>query len=146
MFLIIRCFLGLSTLENMYDLNQHCPAHGKFGEGHIRRHSFYITRQGNSYLGRKTACQAREQGYLAGNMSLMMCFYNFLRPHSALRCGNETRTPAMQAGLASKRLSFRDVFTSRVVLFLCLIFLVVTQRGKTNKRTRNGPSPLTTVT
>ncbi len=27
-------------------LNQHCPAHGRFGEGNIKLHSFYTTRQG----------------------------------------------------------------------------------------------------
>ena len=31
-------------------------------------------------------------------------------PHRALKFGREVRTPAMQAGLVSKRLSFRDVF------------------------------------
>ena len=37
---------------------------------------------------------------------------NFLRPHSALRFGKVTRAPAMQAGLTTKRLSFRDIFTA----------------------------------
>jgi hypothetical protein len=36
-----------------------------------------------------------------------------MRPHSALRFGKATRTPAMQAGLATKRLTFRDIFTAR---------------------------------
>ena len=35
--------------------------------------------------------------------------YNFVRPHKALRFGREIRTPAMQAGLAKRRLTFRDV-------------------------------------
>ena len=38
-----------------------------------------------------------------------------MRPHSPLRFGKVARTPAMQAGLASKQLSFRDIFTARDV-------------------------------
>jgi hypothetical protein len=34
-----------------------------------------------------------------------------MRPHGALKYGRETWTPAMQAGLASRKLSFRDIFT-----------------------------------
>ena len=93
--------------------------------------SFFLTiRRGNSYLQRKTASHAREPDLLDGSMALQMCHYNFIRPHSALRFGKETRTPAMQAGIVSKKLSFRDIFTSREVLFLCLIFWVLIQRKK----------------
>ena len=87
-------------------------------------------RRGNSYLQRKTASHARETGHLDGSLALQMCHYNFIRPHMALKFGKETRTPAMQAGIVSKKLSFRDVFTSREVLFLCLLFLVLIQREK----------------
>jgi hypothetical protein len=43
-----------------------------------------------------------------------------------VKFGLEMRTPAMQAGLARKRLTFRDVFMSmllflRLVLTVCLI-------------------------
>ena len=34
-------------------------------------------------------------------------------PHSTLRLGKVTRTPAMQAGLAAKRLTFSHIFTAR---------------------------------
>ena len=46
--------------------------------------------------------------------------YNFVRPHRALRFGRATRTPAMQAGLATRRLTLRDIFVSvrRVVWWL----------------------------
>ena len=54
----------------------------------------------------------------------MMTFYNFLRLHSALKFGKTIRTPTMQAGLANRRLSFRDVFTSEVVMLLFLIVAV----------------------
>jgi hypothetical protein len=32
-----------------------------------------------------------------------------------MRVGKVTRTPAMQAGLATKQLSFRDIFSARYV-------------------------------
>jgi hypothetical protein len=43
---------------------------------------------------------------------LLRCYYNFVRPHRALKFGLEIRTPAMQAGLVSKRFSFREVFVA----------------------------------
>ena len=48
------------------------------------------------------------------------CYYNFVRPHGALKFGRETRTPAMQAGLATRRLTLRDIFVflRRVVSWL----------------------------
>jgi len=108
----------------------------------IERHNLTI-RQGSSYLTRRAACHAKEQEYLDGNMALLMCYYNFIRPHSALKCGHEIRTPAMQAGLVSKKLRFRDVFTSRVVLFLCLIALALVRLMKC--RTGTIRTELTTV-
>jgi hypothetical protein len=63
--------------------------------------------------------------FLAGHMALLMVYYNFLRPHSALKFGTTLRTPAIQAGLADRRLSFRDVFTSREALFLVVVILVL---------------------
>lgn len=49
---------------------------------------------------------------------MVRCHYNFLRPHRALKFGKQTKTPAMQAGLAIERLSFREVFLRRM---LCLV-------------------------
>lgn len=99
----------------------------------VERHNLTI-RQGSSYLGRRTACHARDRDHLDGNMALLMCHYNFIRPHSALKFGKETRTPAMQAGIVAKKLTFRDIFTRRELLFLCLlVWLLVLQE----KLTRN---------
>ena len=67
-------------------------------------------RQGSAYLFRRTICHARWKERLEDHLELLRCYYNFLRPHRALKFGLEIRTPAMQAGLASKRLSFREVF------------------------------------
>ena len=46
------------------------------------------------------------------HLELLRCYYNFVRPHGALKFGRETRTPAMQAGLATRRLTLRDIFVS----------------------------------
>ena len=69
-------------------------------------------RQGSAYLRRKTPCHARRREYLDQHLELLRCYYNFVRPHRALKFGQETRTPAMQAGLVSRRLSFREIFLS----------------------------------
>ena len=52
--------------------------------------------------------------------------YNFVRPHSALRFGRETRTPAMQAGLVSTRLALSDIFTTGRVTLRMLVAVIVT--------------------
>ncbi len=90
----------------------------------IERHNLTI-RQGCSYLGRRTPCHARRTEFLEGQVALLMAYYNFLRPHRALKFGTTIRTPAMQAGLTKKRLSFRNVFTSRAAFFLFVLMMVV---------------------
>ncbi len=84
-------------------------------------------RQGCAYLGRRTACHSRHKDLLAHNLALQMCYYNFVRPHSALRFGGETRTPAMQAGLVKKRLSFREIFMTMGIVFWCICMLLKNQ-------------------
>ena len=77
-------------------------------------------RQSSAYLSRRTLSHARSTDTLEAHLELLRCYYNFVRPHGALKFGRETRTPAMQAGLASRRLTFRDIFESprRVVWWL----------------------------
>ena len=86
----------------------------------VERHNLTI-RQGSSYLRRRTACHARQTSALKDHLELLQLHYNFIRPHSALKFGREVRTPAMQAGLASRRLSFRDVFSRVLAIILCLV-------------------------
>jgi len=69
-------------------------------------------RQGSAYLSRRTLSHARATDTLDAHLELLRCYYNFVRPHGALRFGRETRTPAMQAGLATRRLTLRDIFVS----------------------------------
>ena len=80
-------------------------------------------RQGSAYLRRRSPAHARQGECLAGQLELLRCYYNFVRPHMALRFGREVRTPAMQAGLVARRLSFRDVFTAVAVFFSFLVAL-----------------------
>ena len=70
-------------------------------------------RQGSSYLGRRTICQARWKQCLNDHLELLRCHYNFVRPHRALKFGREVRTPARQAGLTKRALTLREIFSSR---------------------------------
>ena len=77
-------------------------------------------RQRSAYLSRRTLSHARATDTLEAHLDLLRCYYNFVRPHGALKFGRETRTPAMQAGLATRRLTLRDIFVflRRVVSWL----------------------------
>jgi len=81
-------------------------------------------RQGSAYLSRRSPCHARSHEHLEGHLELLRCYYNFVRPHRGLKFGKQMRTPAMQAGLASRRLTFREVFTSAptILLFVVIVF------------------------
>jgi hypothetical protein len=41
-----------------------------------------------------------------------------MRPHRALKFGGEMRTPAMQAGLTTRRLTLREIFPSAMALWV----------------------------
>ena len=71
-------------------------------------------RQGSAYLGRRTICQARWKERLEDHLELFRCYYNFIRPHRALKFGREVRTPAMQAGLTRRQLTFREIFEAGI--------------------------------
>ena len=69
-------------------------------------------RQSCAYLGRRVLAHARSGPRLQELLELVRCSYNFVRRHRALKFGREMRTPAMQAGLTSRRLVWRQIFTS----------------------------------
>ena len=73
-------------------------------------------RQGSAYLARRTLCYARRTERPETHLELLRCYDNFVRPHRALKFGREVRTPAMQAGLAKRRLTLREIFSSTTVL------------------------------
>jgi transposase-like protein/IS1 family transposase len=93
-------------------------------------------RQGSAYLFRRTICHARWKERLEDHLELLRCHYNFVRPHRALKFGPEIRTPAMQAGLISKRLSFREVFVAapESILFVIVFIDVTVKLGGISER------------
>ena len=78
-------------------------------------------RQGSAYLSRRTLAHARSEDKLEEHLELLRCHYNFVRPHGALKFGREVRTPAMQAGLATRRLTFREVFVGQPPSLLIVV-------------------------
>ena len=89
----------------------------------IERLNLFI-RQGSAYLHRRAPCHARGEDQLRGHVELLSCHYNFVRPHRSLQFGRETRTPAMQAGLVSTRMNWRDIFTARGLSLRILVAVV----------------------
>ena len=88
-------------------------------------------RQGSAYLSRRSPCHARSREHLDDHLELLRCYYNFVRPHMALKFGRQMLTPAMQAGLVSKRLTFREIFTAVATLFLCVVILMFCESSQT---------------
>ncbi len=87
-----------------------------------------IIRYSSAYLCRRMICQMRWKERLEDHLELFRCYYNFIRPHRALKFGLEIRTLAMQAGLVAKRLSFRDVFVAvpeRILFVIVFIDAIV---------------------
>ena len=75
-------------------------------------------RQGSAYLFRRTICHARWKERLEDHLELLRCYYNFVRPHRALKFGCEVRSPAMQVGLTTRRLTLREIFPPAMLLWL----------------------------
>ncbi|MFT7484962.1 MAG: hypothetical protein ACI9F9_000808 [Candidatus Paceibacteria bacterium] len=72
-----------------------------------------IIRRGSPYLTWRSPCHARKKRTIDDHLELLRNCYNFGRPHGSLKFGEAVRTPAMKAMLATKRLSFRGIFTTR---------------------------------
>ena len=66
-------------------------------------------RRSCAYLQRRTNSHPRKLQKLAGQLDLMRCWYNFIRPHQGLKFGGKCRRPAQQAGLAKRPLRFLDL-------------------------------------
>ncbi len=87
----------------------------------VERHNLSI-RRGCSYLNRKTPAHARRTDRLDQQLDLYRCYYNFARPHMALKFGTLYKTPAMQAGLTDRLWTFRQIFMA-TSSFVVAIFL-----------------------
>ena len=82
-------------------------------------------RQGAAYLCRRALSHARSTARLDDHLELLRCHYSFLRPHRSLKFGSEMRTPAIQAGLTSRRLTFREISSSTGVLLALGVLVLV---------------------
>jgi transposase-like protein/IS1 family transposase len=71
-------------------------------------------RQSLAYVRRRSPAHARNDRRLDEDLDLVQCYYNFVRRHLGLKFGQVCKTPAMQAGLAVRPLSFRDIFDAVV--------------------------------
>ena len=73
---------------------------------------------------------------MENHLSLIQCYYNFIRPHIALKFGKEIRTPAMQAGIVKRKLSFRDIFTWKWEFCFAAVYIFkIEVRWKVDLRT-----------
>jgi hypothetical protein len=53
----------------------------------------------------------RSERCLSEAIDILRCYYNFVRPHSRLALGKTALTPAMQAKIFDRPLSFREIFS-----------------------------------
>ena len=90
--------------------------------------------QGSAYLCRRLLCHSRWSTRLEEQLELLRCQYSFVGSHRPLKFGKEMRTPAMQACLAKRPLTLRDVFCSRgpVARRTILIVVIDLRRGALN--------------
>jgi len=133
-----RWSLLLGSDEQLDDALFRSEDSSKLNAAFIERLNLTL-RQGSAYLARRSPCHARCPERLEGQLELLRCYYNFVRPHRGLKFGQEMRTPAVQAGLASRKLTFREIFTSAaVVLLFVLIVLKHHRRFDRVKSCRKG--------
>ena len=112
--------LLLGTKSELEEALFHSEDSSTLNTSFVERHNLTI-RQSSAYLGRRTPSHARCIDFLTGHIALTMMYYNFVRPHMALKFGKMVKTPAMQAGLVTKRLSFREIFTAFFLFFLIAV-------------------------
>jgi transposase-like protein/IS1 family transposase len=96
---------------------RHSEDSSKLNTSFVERLNLTI-RQGSAYLFRRTICHARWKERLEDQLELLRCYYNFVRPHRALKFACEVRTPAMQAGLTTRRLTLREIFPPAMLPWL----------------------------
>ena len=108
----------------------------KLNTSFIERQNLTV-RHGSAYLCRRSLCHAKSGERLVHHLELQRCYQNFVRRHSALQFGPVTRTPAMQAGLATRALTFREIFLlAMVAVFLEIERLWTSEQLKVENRLR----------
>ncbi len=102
--------LVLGTPAELERALARCEDSKKPNTAYIERLNLFL-RRACSYLHRRTPGKMRKPARLENALEILRLYYNFIRPHSSLRFGKVTRTPAMQAGLFDRPLTFREVFS-----------------------------------
>ncbi len=93
----------------------------------VERHNLTV-RRGRAYLHRRTTAHARRGVRLREQLDLLRCHYNFIRTHMALKFGTMYKTPAMQAGLTHRPLTFRRIFMAEAAGTYFAVIVVVESR------------------
>ena len=93
--------------------NSKCEYHGLPGLGNVIRYGFARIKRG------------RRGDRLGEQLELLRCHYNFIRTHMALKFGTMYKTPAMQAGLTDRPLTFRTNFMVEAVVRNFFVITVV---------------------
>ena len=76
-------------------------------------------------------CYTKLLRALAEQLDFQGCYYNFMRPHLALKFGNQIWTPAMMAGIMKRKLSWRDVLNHS---FLAIMLVLLADRDVQENR------------
>ena len=88
--------------------------YGLFQKGRVLAQDGVMTIETARRASLEFVCVFGQDG-LDEHLELFRCYYNFVRSHGALKFGREIRTPAMQAGLTTRRLTFRDIFLATTI-------------------------------
>lgn len=102
--------LLLGTAEQLERARRRSEDSKKANTAYIERLNLFL-RRACSYLQRRNPGAVRNPRRLDDALEVLRVYYNFIRPHSSLRFGSVTRTPAMQAGIFRRALTFREVFS-----------------------------------
>ena len=111
----------LGSKQQIEDALENSEDPEKINTSFIERLNLTI-RRNVSYLHSKTPAHARYANRLAGQLELQRCYYNFMRPHMAFKFGIETYTPAGMAGIADRKLSWREIIEGKSAKLLLVIF------------------------
>jgi transposase-like protein len=97
------------TSWQLESVRERCTASRKINTSFIERLNLFI-RRSLACMQRKTNSAAKTREKLREALDLLRVYYDFVRPHGSLKFGGICRTPAVIAGLVTRRLSFRDIF------------------------------------
>jgi transposase-like protein/IS1 family transposase len=100
-----------ATQEQLDEVRSRCEDSKTINTAFIERLNLTM-RKSLSCLQRKTNSAAKTRETLEARIDLLQVYYNFVRPHRSLKFGSKLRSPAQQAGLVTRVLSWRDVFLS----------------------------------